>query len=441
MKLLQYIRIWILFGLCVFLTDNLHAQLSACHSIMFPYDNPNRVIYSAGSLTYSAADYSANIQSNPVSFSFVEKPQIFFILNQDISRYHITDIRINKTLFNNGNNDKERKLDPEYKLYPIFISCTLPLNVANQRIFLSASLNKIQMPEHEVRLTGNEYPGLDPELDFHHQRDGHVWNATMNIGYQFPLNINLGITWSQWFGSYHWYDYNTSQSVIGEGKFKYDGNNFSIGLLKKYKDHSISISYHAPLTLMKADDIYIKNMGEDKYTLQQKFDGAFKLGIAFILNDKSTLSFGYRYQNKFSIEGIAVRYDKSREIKYEYSNSHQIAIAYEYIVYFKGKKLPVFLSYWADWLPKKSGFGQLNIYQDFSGDYHYQLPELYENIAGGICFPFYFLNIHLTGQLNLYPISVTYLPLNYTHIIPPLSFDAKRMNVIFNFGVSYAFKR
>ena len=261
MKSLRYIRIWILFGLCVCLTNNLFAQLSPYHSILFPYDNPNRVVYSAGSLTYAASDYSANIQNNPVSFSYVKKPQIFFIFNQDISRYYITDIRINKTLFNTENDDKEKKLDAKYKLYPRFISCTMPLNVAKHRIFLSASLNKIQTPEHDVQLTSKKYSGLNPELDFFHHRDGRVWNASINIGYQLPLNINLGITWSKWFGSWHWYDYNTAQSVIGEGKFKYNGNNFSIGLLKKYKDHSISISYHTPLSLMEADDISIKNRG------------------------------------------------------------------------------------------------------------------------------------------------------------------------------------
>ena len=436
-----------MFSICLFLLAfqcNLNAQLSAYHGILFPYDNPNSVVYSTGSLTYAAADYSANIQSNPVSFSFIQNPQIFLIFNHEISRYYITDIKINKTLFNNGNNEKEKKLDPKYKLYPRFISCTLPINLDKHSIFLSASLNKIQMPEHEVWLTSNKYPGLDPKLDFHHQRDGQVWNASMNIGYQLPLNINLGITWSKWFGSWHWYDNNTSHSVIGEGKFKYNGNNFSIGLLKKYKSHSISISYYTPLSLMEADDISIYNMGEINYAIQQKFNGAFKVGIAHQVNDKLKFAYGYRYQNNFSMSKIELYPSTEgltlRETKDEYSSSHQIALACEYIFYCKGKKLPIFVTYWADWLPKRHGSSGLNIYQDFIPKYHYRLPELYENIAAGICFPFYFFNIHLTGQLNFHPIRVIYFPGMYSNRDSPLSFDAKRMRFLFNLGVSYAFK-
>ena len=421
------------------LMKNLHAQLTPYHSILFPYDNPNSVVYSAGSLTYAIADYSANIQNNPVSFSFVQKPRLCVIVNQEFSRYYITGINTN--FFHDGHNEKEKKLDTIYELYPRYISCILPLNLSAHKIFLSASLNKIQKPEHEVWLPCNQYPGLDPELDFHHQRDGHVWNASINIGYQFPLNISLGIAWSKWFGSWRWYDYNTSQSVTGECEFKYNGNNFSIGLLKKFKRHLISISYHTPLSLMEANDISIKNRGEYKYTLQQKFNGALKLGIAFILNDKTTLSFGYRYQDKFSMRKKVVWHAGSEmffETSDEYGASHQIAVACEYIVYCKGKKLPIFLACWADWLPKESGAGAPAIYQYFSPDYHYHSPELYENISAGISFPLYLFNIHLTSQLSFYPIEAIYFPyMRSTY--PPLSFNAKKLSVIFSLGISYDF--
>lgn len=437
MKVYRYAGFWI-FILTV--VKSLHAQLSPYHGIVFPYDNPNRVVYSAGSLTYAALDYSANIHNNPVSFSFVQKPRLFVIFNQEVSRYYITGI--NKDFFLNGNIKKEKGLDAEYELYPRFISCVLPLNIAKHRIFLSASLNKIRKPEHEVWLQGNEYPGLDPELDFHHQRDGHVWNASINIGYVLPFNINLGITWTKWFGSWHWYDYNTPNSVIGEGIFKYNGNNFSIGLLKKYKNQIVSISYHTPLSLMEADDISIESRGEYKYTLQQKFNGALKIGIGFILNDKTTLSFGYRYQDKFSIRKTMFWHagsDMVAETIDEYGSAHQIAIACEYIVHCKGNKLPIFLTYWADWLPKEHEVGEPIIYQDFSPDYHYHFPELYANIAAGISFPFYSFNIHFASQLNIFPIETIYFPYRY-NTYPPLSFNAKKMSVVFSLCVSYDFR-
>lgn len=436
-----------LYGLCLFLTNNLYAQLSPYHGIVFPYDNPNRAVYSAGSLTYAAADYSANIQNNPVSFSYIQRPQIFLIINQDISRYYLTDIKINKNLFNNGNNVKEKNLNPGYKLNPGFISGTLPLNIANQRIFLSASLNKIQMPAHEIWLPSSKYPGLPPELDFHHQRDGRVWNGSINVGCQLPLNVNLGITWSKWFGSWNWYDHNFSQRIIGKGSFKYHGDNFGIGLLKKNTNLSICFCYYTPLTLMKADSILIKNMCEMSYTLRQKFNGAFKFGVASQLADKLILSVAFRYQNNFSvkeimlyptIEGLALL-----DTKYEYSSSYQIAMACEYIVCFKTKKVPIFVSYGANWLPKllKKGLNvwQLtyrNVYQEFSKN-----SLLSHNFAVGIHFPFHLLNIHLASQLNIDPIQAIYLPNNYSHIFSPMSFNAKRLNFMFHFGVSYKFKK
>lgn len=435
MKLPRCQHIGILLVFYVILTNVLHAQLSPYHGIVFPYDSPNRVVYSAGSLTYATADYSANIQNNPVSFSFIKKPQIFLIFNHDISRYYLTSIRVNRLFYNQ---EKSKTLHPKYNFYPRFISYTLPLNFAHQSIFLSASLNKIQTPEHEVWMTDHEYT----DLNFHHQRDGHVWNASINIGCQLPLNVNLGITWSKWFGSWHWHDHNTSHSIIGEGKFKYNGNNFSIGLLKKFKGISISFNYHAPFTLMKTDDIFIKwRSNEEKYNLQQKFDGAFKLGIAYQLNDKLTLSLGCRYQNKFSMKKTMKRNFLNDKQKDEYGSSQQIALACEYIMYCNGKKLPIFLAYWANWLPKTNS-------QPFQFQYGYQIyttndhSKLNNNIIIGICYPLYLLNIHFSSQLNICSIHA------YNQLVPPWScagltssnFDAKKMSVIFNLGVSYAFK-
>ena len=420
----------------IFLTTNIHAQFSAYHGIIFPYDTPNKVIHSIGSITYAFPDYSANIQNNPVSLSFIQNPRIYISFNQEISRYSI--LKYKYYMYISGI-EKTKTLPAKKNIYPGFVSGALPFSLFKRSFVIGVSINKTHSPEYEIWETNKE----DPELIFKHQRKGDVWNATIGICYRLTSDINIGLGWSKWFGNWSWHNENTLKTISSEGKFRYFGNVVNIGLIKQSQNLSYCFIFHFPFTLMKADNVSINlRYGIERYNINQHFNGAFKAGIVYRWNNRFSLSSGYRYQEKASLKQTPVKIGLGNyERKEEYDMTHQVSIAGEYIFHFKNIKIPTFLAYRAYWWPNvhSKGYYGVTNYQDFIINDSFFYPI--NNIALGLNAHFSSFIFHLTGQWNMHSISYNLAdhPITASAMIPK-SFKAKKSTFLFNFGVSYDFK-
>ena len=170
----------------------LFRSFSAYHGIVFPYDNPNNVFFSAGSYTYSSPDYSGNIQNNPVSISQFKYPQITINFNQNISKYKIYD-------FMPFEKENSSSLQSKYNVYVGFLSSSIPIKIKSKIFSIGIIINKIECPEHEIWMSSNE-----SRFNFQHYREGYPWNASIGIGLELPFNMDIGFSWSKWFGSWNW---------------------------------------------------------------------------------------------------------------------------------------------------------------------------------------------------------------------------------------------
>ena len=445
MKLHRFVKFFIF---TVFLISNTCAQFSAYHGIVFPYDGPNKVIHSIGSITYAFPDPSADVQNNPVGLSFIQHPQIFINLSQDISKYYISiSQKISKYFISRYSNildgtEESKTLPVNYSFYPEFFSVALPVNVFKRKCVFAGSINKILSPEHEVWLEMNENYA---NLNFNHQREGNVYNAALGLCYQLAPNINVGIGWNKWFGHWSWYDENISKTIYCHGHFDYYGNNFNLGLLSQYQDLSVCFIFHFPFTLMKAENIFLNLQKQSKkYNMQQHFNGAFKAGVAYRLNNRMSLSAGYRFQGTASKKQMETD-SYNHEIREEYDVSHQISIASEYILNLKNSKLPIFLACWVNWIPEtmfRSYYGNVNYlalgYQIFSiGN---NIGPVY-NIAFGFNVPLSSVILHFTGQWYLNSINgLTSDATPGAARWSPVYFEAKKSTFMINVGISHVLK-
>ena len=137
----------------------------------------------------------------------------------------------------------------------------------------------------------------------------------------------------------------------------------------------------------------------------------------------------------------------------KYGRAHQISLSAEYIVHIMKNRVPIFIAYWADYLPSTPEVLPKNLgdyYKDFWNDFKYgyqfltvdENSNVSKNIAFGIQFPLFFLNLYLVGQYNQ----------NSNHIFnninnpwissfwwPSDSYDVKKSTFLFNIGVLFTF--
>lgn len=425
---------------------NAYTQFSAYHGIIFPYDNPNNVIHSAGSVTYALPDYSANILNNPVSSSFVQRPQIYLSFNRDNSRYEVS----RHITFSPYEVENLKIQFSRYVYYPDSFSGVLPVKIDKRKSALAFSLNKINSPEYEVWLPSNKYV----DLDLTHIRNGNVWNASIGISHQFSKDITVGLSWSKWFGKWDWHDDNRSGFIDGNGTFKYTGNLVNIGILKKFQNLSVCLIFHSPFTLLKTNSTAVLGWGRTEeyfkhFKIRQHFKGAYKLGIAYQWKNRFSISTGYRYQRKSLI--ILKRkipfFGREYEIEEEYGDSHLVSLANEIVFRFKNMKIPVFLSYWVNWQPNFHApdpvFTYLIDYKYFGYQFltNDESSVIAKNLALGIKFPLHSIIFHLTSQWSSSEIdgaNIT-MPRKYPLMKPVEIFEAKKSIFTINFGISYAF--
>ncbi len=407
------------------------AQLSVYHGIVYPYDTPNRVLHSIGSLTYAVPDKSANVQNNPASLFFIQNPRIYISFNQEISKYSYSQWRYNREI------EKSKNLPVRYNTYPGSVSGALPFNLLKKSFVLGVSLNKIHSPEYEIwEPINSDYP----EFIFDHHRKGNVWNAAVGICYRLSSDTNIALGWTKWFGNWSWPNENTIQPISSSGNFRYLGNAVNIGYLKQSQKLSYCFIFHLPFTLMKADNVSVYGgQRTESYTitLKQHFNGAFKAGIAYRWSDHFLLSAGYRYQEFVSQKQTFIRegsFNYTKKEEYEMSN--QISLAGEYSFLIRNIKFPLYLACWLNWQPKaaSSSFGHQVFWSDDN-------INPVNHIAFGLNMPLFSLMLFLTCQWNQSSInySIAENPRRPSARIPA-SYKANKSTFLFNIGVSYDYK-
>lgn len=445
MNFYRYIYAIIYFISNLILNGHLYAQFSEYHSVINPYDFVNNTIYNIGCVTYALPDYSINIQNNPVAPTFIDRSRIYFGVSQNISKYDLK-----RNVINFLDIDKKNEQFTQNKIQPNIFSGSFPFKLGNKIFKFSLSVNKIHSPEYELWLGNNKYP----ELEFHHQREGNVWNTSIGFSHCFPLGIDIGVSWSKWFGNWHWSDSNSLGTVSGEGEYKYNGNTLNFGILKRISKLSICFILHSPVTLMKADNINLK-WGEDLeyYNLYQHFSGSFKVGIAYHFKEKLSLSAGYRYQGGSYMKINYRRGTLMRELKEDYGPSHMLSIGGEYYFITPKKRFPIFLVYSINWMPSTPQVIPENITSEMDvhniNSYGYQFLTINKelayisSIALGINYPFKLFVFHLAGQWGLSSINI----FNRTTSVrlhsswrPPECIEVERTSFMLNLGVSFAFK-
>ena len=425
------------------------AQFSPYHGIVFPYDNPNNIIFSAGGITHAAPDYTLNVQSNPVSPILVRSPKIFLSFSRRILKYKE----------NNYSQDhyipvKSPEWPNEYNSFPNRFSGVLPIKLFKKGTAIAISINKINSPENPVLTTNLSKDYIN------YQREGEVWIIAAGISSKLSDDVQVGLSLSKWLGGWEYGNNEERFYTKTTGKLLYYGNILNFGVIKNIKKFSLSFIYHTPTKLMHSENVLLKwgrtgRFGVE-HDIQQHFNGAFKFGLAYHWNERFTLSTGYRYQAKFSIrDKIKVEADRKETIhtKEEYGRSHQISISTEYIARFVNYKFPVFIACWADYLPSTP-----EILPKYLGDYYINRMDDYlfgfqfltvdessnvsKNIAFGIQLPLSFLNLYLVGQYNQNSIHI-FNNINSPWVSsfwwPSDSFDVKKSTFLFNIGVSCTF--
>ena len=387
-------------AICILLlaiwSTNIFAQISAYHGIVFPYESSSRLPQSIGGITTAIPDFISAAQINPAGLAINIIPQVSIHFGQNLTRYKMdSDLP-----------DKPTSLN-EYNFYNGLFSGSIPIDLFHIKAVFAISANKIHTPEFEIWEALNEINNQP----IHHSRKGSVWNTTFGIGGKVTDGLSYGLSMTKWFGHWSWHDEIETGYINGEGKFKYSGFSFTLGLLQQFRKISLAVAVHTPFTLMKSENVRIKSwFGEDIHHIEQYFKGAARFGIAYHLNPQLILAAGYRYQGNILLN------DRVDSLSFEsfedkYGPSHQISLGGEYIFNFDKIDLPVFLAYRTSWM-RDTQRNYLPGYQILSIT---NGKDLSHEIVMGLNLFFKSYGIYFTTQWNSSPIQVL------NEIVPPFS--------------------
>ncbi len=372
------------------------AQISAYHSIVFPYDSYSRLPQTVGGTTIAIPDFVSAAQINPAGLAVNQVPQFGIHLGQRITRTHIkSDYPNPSTSFD------------EYSFDNGLVSGSIPITIFNKKIVVAVSAIKIQTPEFDIWEPIAET--MDQQI--RHSRQGNVWNATLGLGGAITDYLSYGISVTKWFGQWSWHDEINFSTIEGEGKFKYTGSSLTLGLSQQFRKISLAVAVHTPFTLMKSNKIRLKTeFGESVHQVGQYFKGAARLGIGYHLNPQLILGAGYRYQDNIIMKDHIVS-EPANSTEDKYGESHQISIGGEYSFSWAKIKLPVFFAYRIAWMRdvQRDYLSEYQILQTEKG------KEFSHEIILGLNFSFKSTTIYLVSQVNSSPIQVR------NNIVPPFS--------------------
>jgi len=341
---IKYVFVKLILVFVLFSIHSGFAQLSAYHSIVFPYEQRFLAGKSLGGASVAVPDYVPDARGNPAGLVFTETIQFFAAINAERIEYRpdyeYKYLQISENVYSQN------------QFYPSQFSFAVPFRLFNKKTTIAVSLNKLNSPEIETL----DIQKITKNSGFIHNRSGNVWTSSLGISTLLAENFSLGLSWTRWNGNWKWQDeqyrnveYNLN-AISGAGNYKYNGSSFNLGLMKQFHKLSIGLVVNSPFTLMKAENVQIKLWGPiEENNLEQRFNGAVSAGIAYQLFRKFRLGLGYRYQDDFMIKNVPDIYTEKNETKY--SNSHKVSIAGEYTFNISSLQIPFFLVYNGQWLP------------------------------------------------------------------------------------------
>lgn len=388
----------IILFILVLSSTNIFAQISIYHGIVMPYDSNSRLPQTIGGITVAIPDFMSDAQMNPAGLISYKYPHLFINTIQNRTNYEM-DFDFN---------DKSTSFS-EYNFYTGIFSGSIPTNLFNKKTVFAVSINKMNSPEIEIWEALNE----DNNLQIHHTRNGSVFNTTIGISSNFSDSFSFGLSMTKWFGNWTWHDEIESGDINGEGRFKYNGSSFTLGVLHKFKRISLGVVLHSPFTLMTSDQIQIKSwVGKDIHNIEQHFKGAARLGIAYHIIPKMTFGAGYRYQGSILLKDQIERESEFyKSIEDKYGKSHQISLGGEYTLSIYKMQLPVFLAYQTSWTTKTR--------RNYIPSYQYLSSQDGKNLSHSIMMGsnlnFKSYGIYFTTQWNYRTIHV------FNEIVPPYS--------------------
>ena len=369
-----------------------NAQISAYHSIVFPYDVSNYHTMSFGGIISSDPDPISGIYLNSAGLAFYNQPIFFFNYSMNTTMHEL-----NYDYFDNS------EVNTSLNNNPGFLTALLPLFIAGKKIVISTAIQGIDSPEIEI------WKELysDQQTPIKHSRKGAVSKTDIAISSQLATSLGIGLGVSKWSGNWSWYD-QVGTETIGYGIFKYTGSSFNLALLYKWSKVNIGLSIYSPIQLMTSsvtiNEFFFRQM-QTQRDLKQKFNGAARFSLKYSLKPDLYLGIDYRWQDKISIKN---EFPDTSHTSFtdRYSESHQLSIAVGKDFNWHFLKLPVFIAYQMNLMPTTS--------ENYSRDYQQievnNEDNIQHSIHSGVNFLYksygFYLTAHWkTGSVNIYDLS------------------------------------
>ncbi|MBN1408446.1 MAG: hypothetical protein JW956_11685 [Calditrichaceae bacterium] len=324
----------ILGALFLLLTDTT-AQTSAYHSIVFPYDTDNRLVMTTGGIVSANPDPVTGIQLNSAGLAFYDNPTLFIGYSIRNSSYSLDYEYYD-----------DKKFSEKFTRNPGYISFILPIFIKDKKIVLSGAFQGIGSPEIEIW----EQIDSDQDLIIEHSRKGAVSKIDLSISSHIFKQLGIGMGLSKWSGNWSWSD-QSDLETIGYGRFNYSGTSFNLTSLYQWSKVKIGILYYSPFQLMKSSKIRTTNWySNDFQFLNQKFNGAARFGLIYLIKPALSIGIDYRWQDKITIEN---KYTDSLRTPntLKYGESHQIATVLGKDFHWRTIMLPLYIGYQYNILP------------------------------------------------------------------------------------------
>jgi len=314
----------------------MQAQTFAYHGIVFPYETSNRNSLTIGGIINAIPDQFSGAQANPGGLAFFKRPSVAVNYGLKMSRYQVNHE------FSQESSDHTR-----FNNFPGFLSATLPISFWDKKIVFGFYGQHLASPEVEL---WDEFE-WDALSQVNHNRSGNVWNTNFALSSMVFKNLGVGLNVSKWFGSWAWQDKIDSENS-GSGTFNYSGTSLALGLIYQWSKINLGLTLHSPFTLMSSNDTRIENWFFNIQTrhIEQKFDGAVRIGLVYHFSPQTQVGIDYRWQGKIYINN---KFADNTLNAYEetYGISHQFSVAAHHDFKWSLLYLPVFIAYQMSLMP------------------------------------------------------------------------------------------
>ncbi|GEM_PF-3026906 len=402
------------------------AQLSPYQGIINPYERNGGLGGSFGGVIIAEPDAIPAPLDNPAGLAFQRAPQVFAGMNLEFTKY-VHEYRYHN--FTETESDKS-------EFNPGMVAVSYPLTLLHREAALAVSLAKIPAPEFEAGYITK----IDSFPDMNHNRSGNVGTATIGVSMKITPTLSIGLSYTHWLGSWKWEDNEITSPThpvankAGKGEFIYDGNYFSLGMIKQMNRFALGLVLQSPFTLMHAEDITYRlwNFAE-VLDCEQQFKGAGAIGLSYRLGNHAKLGINYKYQKELKIS-LNRDYYQDNKLK---KDTHKLLIGGEYNFHFQNLAIPVYIAYQRLWYEDfyDSSPGYMAVYLE--DEY-----RIYAGVQMGVNCYYKSFGLHLAGGWQQYTIKV------YNELFAPPSsmisttswFDVKKTEILINFGLSYYLK-